>query len=163
MFTSPELTSVQRIWLAFLVGVAAVAVVVVVIADVEPTLPVALPAALAATMGGGALLGVLAIDRIFAATPPTDDTTAWTEYRTRLVLQAVLAETAVLGAVVVTFFFGPGWIAGIGGLAGVTALLVVRPSLRRLARFDAAWRAQGSDVSLLRAAGLDPASGQDPR
>ncbi len=154
MSASAYLSGLQRLWLAFLVGVSAIAVAIVVIADVQPTLPAALPALLAAAAGGGAILGVLAIDRVFAATPPADEASARGEYRTRLVLQAVLAETAVLAAVVLTFFFGPGWVAAIGGVAGVVALGVVRPSRARFERFDRAWAAQGSEVSLVRAAGL---------
>lgn len=151
---SAYLRGLQRLWLAFLVGIAAIAVVIVVVADVEPTLPAALPAALAAAAGVGAILGVHAIDRVFAATPPRDEASARGEYRMRLVLQAVLAETAVLAAVVLTFFFGPGWVAAIGGVAGVVALVLVRPSRERFTRFDRAWAAQGSEVSLVRAAGL---------
>lgn len=154
MPASAYLSGLHRLWLAFLVGVSAIAVAIVVIADVEATLPAALPAALAAAAGGGAILGVLAIDRVFAATPPADEAGARGEYRTRLVLQAVLAETAVLAAVILTFFFGPAWVAAIGGVAGVIALGLVRPSRARFERFDRAWAAQGSEVSLVRAAGL---------
>lgn len=159
MATSPFLVTSQRLWFAFLVGVGAIAAVIVVVADVEPTLPVGMPAALGVAIGGGALVGVTAIDRVFAATPPADDAAALAEYRMRLILQAVLAETAVLGTVVVTFFFGPAWIAAIGGVAGVAALAGVRPSEARFARFDRAWRDAGSDVSLVRAAGLGSGPG----
>lgn len=155
MTTSTFLTTSQRLWLGFVVGITAFAVVIPLVADVEPTLPPALPAALAAAAGTGLVLAVRALDRIFAATPPADDAAARTEYRSRLLLQAVLAETAVLVAVVVTFVFGPGWVALIGGAAGLIALIPVRPSRARMQRFDEAWRRAGSEVSLVRAAGLD--------
>lgn len=148
----PFVVTSQRLWAAFLVGILAIAAIVTFVADTSSELPAVLPAALAAAAGGGAVVGVLAIERVFAATPPKDDTAALGEYRMRLVLQAVTAETAVLFAVILTFVFGPSWVAGVGGIAAAVALLLARPSEERLRRLDAAWQAQGADVSLLRGA-----------
>jgi F0F1-type ATP synthase membrane subunit c/vacuolar-type H+-ATPase subunit K len=151
----------RRLWLAFTAGVVALAAVLTVVADVEPTLPVVLPLALAAVIGFGGLVAVLAIDRVFAASPPADDDTALGELRTRLVLQAVIAETVVLATTVVAFLFGPRWTVAIGGLAGALILVRVRPHRTRFERFDRAWRQAGHDVSLCR--GLrSPAHPDDP-
>ncbi|MFP4312046.1 MAG: hypothetical protein ACLFS9_08730, partial [Nitriliruptoraceae bacterium] len=97
------------------------------------------------------LVAVLAIDRVFAATPPADDTAAVAELRTRLVLQSVVAETLVLATTVLAAVLGPRWNVAIGGLGAVAILLYIRPRPSRLERFDAAWAAQGSEVSLTRA------------
>ena len=149
------LASHQRIWLAFTVGVLGLSAVLTVVADVEPRLPAVLPLGLAAVIGVAGVVAVVAIDRVFAASPPDDDDAALGELRTRLVLQAVVAETVVLLTTVVAFMFGPRWSVTIGGVAGAVILLWVRPRAARLARFDAAWAAAGHDVSLRR--GLDPA------
>lgn len=156
------LQSHQRIWFAFTVGVLGLAAVLTLVADVEPQLPAALPLGLATVIGVAGLAAVAAIDRVFAASPPSDDDAALGELRTRLVLQAVIAETVVLLTTIVAFMFGPRWSVTIGGVAGAVILLRVRPRMARLARFDAAWAAAGHDVSLRR--GLAPAGrgGCDP-
>jgi hypothetical protein len=158
----PFVVTSQRLWAAFLVGIVAIAAVVTFVAETTSELPAVLPAALAAAAGGGAIVGVLAIERVFAATPPKDDVAALGEYRMRLVLQAVTAETAVLLAAVLTFVFGPSWVAGVGGVAAAVALLLARPSEQRLARLDRAWQAQGADVSLLRGARAAADGSTDP-
>lgn len=145
------LTRQLQLWAAFLVGVVLLSVVLTVVVDVTPTLPVALPLGLSAVMVAAAVLAVLGIDRVFAATPPQDDTAAVAELRTRLVLQSVLAETLVLATTILAAMLGPRWSIAIGGTGAVAILLYVRPRPARLARFDAAWAAGGHDVSLMRA------------
>lgn len=145
------LTRQLQLWAAFLVGVVLLAGVLTAVVDVEPTLPVALPLALSAAMVVAAVLAVLGLDRVFAATPPEDDTAAVSELRTRMVLQSVLAETLVLATTILAAMVGPRWNIAIGGLGALAILLYVRPRPGRLARFDAAWAAHGSDVSLTRA------------
>jgi len=140
----------RLLWLAFLVGVVALATILTVVVDVTPSLPPALPLALAATIGAAAVLAAVAIDRVFAATPPSDDTAAVAELRTRMVLQAVIAETVVLVTTILAAMIGPRWNVAIGGLAAVAILLRVRPTSTRLHRFDRAWQAAGADVSLMR-------------
>lgn len=144
------LTRQLQLWWAFLAGVVLLATVLTVVVDVPPTLPAALPLALAAAMAAGAWLAVLGIDRVFAATPPEDDTAAVAELRTRLVLQSVLAETLVLATTILAAMVGPRWSIAIGGLGATAILLHVRPRASRLARFDAAWADLGRDVSLTR-------------
>ncbi len=152
----------RQLWLAFLVGVVALATILTVVVDVTPSLPVALPLLLAAAIGTAAVLAAIGIDRVFAATPPTDDTAAVAELRTRLVLQAVLAETSVLVTTILAAMIGPRWNVAIGGVAAVVILLWVRPRPARLRRFDRAWRAAGADVSLERGfAVADRADGTD--
>ncbi len=146
-----SLTRQRQLWAAFLLGVVLLAGVLTVVVNVEPTLPAALPLGLSAAMVAGMLAAVLGIDRVFAATPPSDDTSAVSELRTRLVLQSVLAETLVLVTTILAAMVGPRWNVAIGGLGAVVILLHVRPRASRLARFDAAWAAQGSEVSLTRA------------
>ena len=154
------LASHQRIWSAFTVGVLGLAAVLTAVADVEPRLPAALPLGLAGVIGVAGVVAVAAIDRVFAASPPSDDDAALGELRTRLVLQAVVAETVVLLTTLVAFLFGPRWSVTVGGVAGAVILLRVRPRTARLARFDAAWAAAGHDVSLRR--GLDRATNDGP-
>ncbi len=152
----------HRLWLAFLVGVLLLGGVLTVVVDVEPTIPVALPLLLSVAMAVAAGVGVLAIDRIFAASPPGDDDTAVGELRTRMVLQAVLAETLVLLTTILAALIGPRWNIAIGALAAVAILLWVRPRPARLRRFEAAWAAAGAEVSLTRPLGLEPAAHQEP-
>jgi hypothetical protein len=90
--TSPFLRTCQQLWAVLLVGVLALAAVVTFLAPSHATLPAVLPAALAAAIGAAGVVGVLALERLFAASPPADDGAALAEYRTRLVLQAVVAE-----------------------------------------------------------------------
>ncbi len=147
----------RLLWLAFLGGVVLLATILTVVVDVTPSLPLALPLVLAAAIGAAALLATIGIDRVFAATPPADDTAAIAELRTRMVLQAVLAETTVLVTTVLAAMIGPRWNVAIGGLAAVAILLRVRPRTARLRRFDRAWQAAGADVSMER--GLAAAGG----
>lgn len=156
----------RLLWLAVLVGVSALATILTIVVDVTPSLPPALPLALAATIGVAGVLAALGIDRVFAATPPSHDTAAIAELRTRLVLQAVIAETVVLLTTILAAMVGPRWNVAIGGLAAVTILLRVQPTAARLRRFDRAWQAAGADVSLTRgfeaaeaAARTDPPGG----
>ena len=156
----------RLLWLAFLIGVVALATILTVVVDVAPSLPVALPLLLAAMIGAAAVLATIGIARVFAATPPADDTAAIAELRTRMVLQAVLAETVVLVTTILAAMLGPRWNVAIGGLAAVVILLRVRPTTARLHRFDRAWETAGADVSLVRGfAAADDAgtTGRDAR
>jgi hypothetical protein len=110
------LTQQLQLWAAFLVGVVLLASVLTVVVDVTPTLPVALPLGLSVAMVAAAVLAVVGIDRVFAATPPDDDTAAVAELRTRLVLQSVLAETLVLATTILAAMVGPRWNIAIGGI-----------------------------------------------
>ncbi len=149
----------HQLWLAFLVGVVLLGGVLTLVVDVEPTIPAALPLLLSTSIAVAAGVGVLAIDRIFAASPPADDEAAVGELRTRMVLQAVLAETLVLLTTILAALIGPRWNVLIGTVAGVAILLWIRPRPARLQRFEAAWTAAGADVSLSR--GLGRASSGD--
>jgi hypothetical protein len=146
------LRSIAQLWWAFLVVVAAVAVVVPLVAD-DPgsTVPAVLPAALALAAGAAALVGAVAIDRGLLAARPADDRAAVAELRTRLVLQMAIAEFPALLGVALAFVLGPPWVATVGALPAIVALLLVRPRAARFERIDAAWRAGGVDASLQRA------------
>lgn len=150
------LASQHLLWSAFLLGVVALATLLTIVVDVTPTLPVALPLLLSAAIAVAAALATIGMDRVFAATPPVDDTTAIAEFRTRLVLQAVIAETLVLVTTILAAMLGPRWNVAIGGIMGVAILLRVRPTTRRLQRFDDAWAEAGADVSLERALRAGP-------
>lgn len=140
----------RLLWMAFLVGVLVLATILTAVVDVEPALPVALPLLLATAVSVAALLATIGIDRVFAATPPSDDTAAIAEFRTRLVLQAVIAETLVLVTTILAAMVGPRWNVAIGGVMATAILLRVRPTRARLRRFDRAWAAAGAEVSLER-------------
>lgn len=143
--------SVATLWLTFTVVVGLVAVVVpFVVPDPGSTVPPALPVLLAATAGVGALVGIVALDRGLTGTAPADDRAAVAELRSRLVMQAAIAEAPALLAVALAFVLGPPWTATAGALPGLIGLLLVRPSAARLERLDAGWRAAGRDVSLQR-------------
>jgi hypothetical protein len=77
------LLTCQRLWAAFLGGIVAIAAIVTLVAETTSALPAALPAGLAAAAGAGAIVGVLAIERVFAATPPADDEAAVATTTTR--------------------------------------------------------------------------------
>lgn len=154
--SSPFLRTCQQLWAAFLVGVVALAGVVTFLSPATATLPAALPAALAGAIGVAGMVGVLAIERLFAASPPRDDDAARAEYRMRLVLQAVVAEATVAFSAVLAFVVGPAWVAAVGGVFAAAALVLARPSPERFRRLDAAWAAAGAEVSLVRGAGLTP-------
>jgi hypothetical protein len=146
------LRSVRWLWLAFTLVVAAVAVLIpLLVPDPEATVPAALPAVLALSAGVGALAGILAIDRGLVASRPADDRAAVAELRSRLVMQAAIAEAPALLAVAMAVVLGPPWVAAAGALPGLLGLLLVRPTGARFAKLDAAWRAAGVDVSLRRA------------
>lgn len=161
MDITSSLRAQHRLWVAFTTGVLGLAAVLTVVADVDPDLPVWLPTALAGAIGVGGLAGSEGIDRFFAASPPSSDGTALAELRTRLVLQAVLAESVVLGGTVVAFLLGPRWAVAVAAVAAATILLRVRPRPSRLRRFDAAWAHLGHDVSLCRAVGLSTRADPD--
>jgi hypothetical protein len=150
--TSPFLRTCQQLWAVLLAGVVALAAVVTFLAPATATLPAVLPATLAVAIGAAGLVGVLALERLFAASPPADDGAALAGYRTRLVLQAVTAEATVALTVVLAFVVGPAWVAAVGGAFAATALLLARPSSARFRRLDAAWAAAGAEVSLVRGA-----------
>jgi hypothetical protein len=146
------LRSIVQLWWLFLAVVAVVAVVVPLVAD-DPgsTVPAVLPAALTLAAGAAALVGAVAIDRGLLAARPADDRAAVAELRTRLVLQMAIAEFPALLGVALAYVLGPPWVATIGALPTVAALLLVRPRAARFERIDAAWRAGGADASLRRA------------
>ncbi len=148
----PLLRSIRLLWAGFTGALAVIAFVVpAVVPDAGSSVPALLPIALAATAGLGALAGIDAIDRAMAAATPRDDRAAVAELRSRLVMQAAIAEAPALLAVALAFVLGPPLAATAGALPGLIGMLRVRPSTARFDRFDQAWRAAGLDASLRRA------------
>lgn len=148
----PTLRSVRLLWLSFTVVVALAAFLLpLVIPDPESTVPAVLPAVLALAAGAGALVGIIALDRGLTAARPADDRAAVAELRSRLVMQAAIAEAPALLAAAMAVVLGPPWIAAVGGVPALVGLLLVRPTPGRLAKLDGAWQAAGADVSLRRA------------
>lgn len=146
-----SLRSVQNLWWVFTSIVAVVALgVPFLVPDPDSTVPAALPVALAAAAGIGALVGIVALDRGLTATTPSDDRAAIAELRSRMVMQAAIAEAPALLAVALAFVLGPPWTATAGALPALVGLALVRPSRARLERLDARWREAGVDVSLRR-------------
>lgn len=147
-----SLRSVRALWLTFATVVGLVAAIgPFVVPDPGSTVPPVLPVALAAAAGVGALVGIVALDRGLATSAPPDDRAAVAELRSRLVIQAALAEAPALLAVALAVVLGPPMVVLAGALPGLLGLLLIRPSTARLDRLDASWRAAGSDVSLRRA------------
>lgn len=141
-----------RLWAVFVGVIAGAAVVIPLVAPTrEAAVPAVLPVTLALTTGLAALAAIVALDRTLRATPPADDDAAAAELRTRLVLQAAVAEAPVLLAVALAFVVGPVWSVPAAAVPALTGLVLVRPSAARLLRFDRSWTAAGADVSLVRA------------
>lgn len=163
--------TLRRAWLATLVPVPLLVAVAPVAGALSPTgtvlggprpapdLPVALPLILIVSLAIAATVAVVATDRLFIATPPSDDADALRRLRLRSVWQASVAEVPVLLATLLAVLLGPGWIAAVGGAGTLVALLAARPSRRRLARLDAGWAAVGVDVSLRRGLTSDDPDG----
>lgn len=159
----PPLRRLHRVWLAFMVILVILAASLLVIDVVPSSLPAALPAALAAVAGIAGIVSVVAIDRTFAATPPTDDARALREYQARQALQfAVSLAPAVLG-VALAAVLGSVTAAAIGVACAFAALLRARPTTARLQRIEATWADQGGEVSAWRAAGEDRTDPDPPR
>ena len=147
----PQLVVLRRRWNLAAVGAGVPTVLLAPVAGGSSSLPPLLPLGLVAGLGAAAVLAVIAIDRLFAASPPEDDLAALRELRSRLLAQAVIAEAVVLVGAAIAFAFGPRSAALVGGVAAVVALVAVRPTPARMRRFDAAWSVAGRDVSLQRA------------
>jgi hypothetical protein len=139
-----------RLWAVAAVAVALLAAVVVLTSDADSSVPAALPAVLTGAVAVGAVAGVVAVDRTFAATAPADDDAARQELRTRSYLQLAILEAPVLLGVALGFALGPPWVAVVGSAGALAALAAARPTRGRLASFDEAWQRAGHDVSLLR-------------
>ena len=165
-------TTLHRLWLATLVPVVVLVAVPLVAGLVSPTgtllggprpspdLPVALPLVLVLSLAVAAAVAVVATDRLFIAAPPTDDADALRRLRLRAVWQASVAELPVVVATLLAVLIGPGWLAAVGGAGTLLALLLARPSPRRLARLDDGWAAAGVDVSVQRGLTADAADGE---
>lgn len=156
------LRSIVQLWWFFVVVVAAVGLVPLIAEDPASSVPAVLPAALALVAGAAALVGTIALDRGLLAARPADDRAAVTELRSRLVLQMAIAEFPALLGIALAFVLGPPWVATVGAVPAVTALLLVRPRAARFRRIDTAWRAGGVDASLQRAL-LDDRVEADPQ
>lgn len=150
------LRSLRRLWLAVAVGVVLLTLIVVWTSDADSTVPAALTVVLTVAVAVGALAGVMAVDRTFAASAPADDATAIQELRTRAFLQLAILEAPVLLGVALGFALGPPWVAAVGAAGALVSLAVSRPTRDRLARLDGSWRAAGHDVSLLRTLEVPP-------
>lgn len=150
------LTLLRRLWVGVAAGLLVLTVFVLVAAGARSTVPAPLPLALAAVAGVAAVIGARAVDRVFAATPPSDDEAALAELRQRAYLVVGIAEAPVLLGVAIAFVIGPRWAAAVGALGGLSVLIVARPTVARLARIEAVWQDAGHDVSLLRAVGAEP-------
>jgi hypothetical protein len=145
------LRGLARLWVVVGGIVALVTLVVVLTSDASSTVPDALPVVLTAAFALGAVSAVTAVDRSFVTNTPDGDLAALYELRTRSFLQLAILEAPALLGVALGFTLGPPWVAAVGAAGSLAALVLARPTRGRLARFDAAWRERGRDVSMLRA------------
>jgi hypothetical protein len=145
---SSPLATLVRLWSAAAIAVVVLAFVVVLTSDASSTVPAWLPVVLTIAVAAGALVGVLAVDRSLAATPPADAGTATDEVRTRAFLQLAILEAPLLLGVALGFTLGPPWVAAVGAAGALAALALTWPSAGRLERFERAWRASGHEISL---------------
>jgi hypothetical protein len=144
--------ALARLWAAASAAVVVLAGIVLATSTASSTVPAVLPAILTAAVSLGAVGAVVAVDRTFVSSPPADDAAAARELRTRAYGQLAILEAPVLLGVGLGFVLGPPWVVVVAAGGALAALVLTWPSRRRLGRFDDAWRAAGSDVSLLRAA-----------
>lgn len=154
----PALRRLQRLWLLFVVILVVIGVSLLFV-DLEPTsLPILLPAALAAAAGAGGVFAIVAIDRTFAAAPPEHDLRALREFEARQALQFAVSLAPALLGFALAFAFGTVLAAAVGWSFAVIGLLGARPSEARMERIERVWDAAGHDVSALRAARAGPAA-----
>ncbi|MCC5949273.1 MAG: hypothetical protein JJT89_12535 [Nitriliruptoraceae bacterium] len=171
---SRDLTTLRRVWLAALAALlllsAAPLAAGAAAGDAlggpsQPTLPVALPLALLGSVGVAAIVAVVAVDRLYVLTPPTDDVDAVRRLQVRSLLQYGLAEAPVLLGVALAVAIGPAWVIVAATVPALVALGLAAPRLARLDRLDQAWEARGHDVSIRRGlaevADPDDADGSD--
>ncbi|TVR37634.1 MAG: hypothetical protein EA388_01260 [Nitriliruptor sp.] len=152
MSSIPALRRLQRLWLLFVVILVIIGVSLLFV-DLEPTsLPILLPAALAAAAGAAGVLAIVAIDRTFAATPPEHDLRALREFEARQALQFAVSLAPALLGFALAFVFGTVLAAAVGWSFALIALLRARPSEGRMGRIERVWGVAGHDVSALRAA-----------
>jgi hypothetical protein len=145
---SSPLASLTRLWLAAAVAIVALAVVVVLTSDADSTVPAALPVLLTVAVAVGAIAGVVAVDRSLVTSPPADPDTAIAEVRTRAFLQLAILEAPLLLGVALGFTLGPSWVAAVGAVGALVALVLSWPSSARLDRLARSWRASGVEVTL---------------
>lgn len=138
------------IWLAHVGATVALGVLALLVTDLQPDLPLLLPVALLAAISIAMFVGVVAVERLFVATPPVDDGAALAGYQTRFFVQLAIGQLPLLLGFVLAFALGPPWIALVGALGTLACALRSRPSYERFARLDRGWQAEGHDVSILR-------------
>lgn len=159
-----DLATLRRVWAAALGALVLLALAPVIAEFIAgaPTdrpagtegLPVVLPVALLVSLAVAACAAVVATDRLFAVTPPSDDADAVRRLVVRSVLQYAVAEFPVIVGVLLAVLIGPAWIAAVPAPLAGLALMLAAPSERRLRRLDAAWRRDGHDVSITRGLGI---------
>jgi hypothetical protein len=162
----PALRRLQRLWLLFVVILVVIGVSLLFVELQPSSLPILLPAALAAAGGAAGLLAIVAIDRTFAAAAPEHDLRALREFEARQALQFAVSLAPALLGFALAFVFGAVLAAAVGWAFAVIALLRAHPSQARLERIERVWDAAGNEVSALRAARAGPAGpeahGHDP-
>lgn len=158
-----DLRTLHRVWAAALGALVLLALAPLLAefvggAPTDPpagpdALPVMLPVILLASLAVATCVGVVATDRLFVATPPTDDADAIRRLQVRSVLQYTLAEFPVILGVLLAVLIGPAWLAAVPAPVAGLALVLAAPTEQRLRRLDAGWERDGHDVSLLRGLG----------
>jgi hypothetical protein len=144
---SDPLASLRRLWAASAGTVLLLAAVVVLTSDADSTVPAALPVLLTLAVAAGAVVGVVAVDRSLAASPPAEPDHAIAEVRTRAFLQLAILEAPLLLGVALGFTLGPPWVAAVGAAGALVALVLSWPSSVRLERLRTTWRASGVEVA----------------
>jgi hypothetical protein len=146
--TSDPLAPLRRLWAVSASTVVLLAAVVVLTSDATSTVPTALPVLLTLAVAAGAVVGVVAVDRSLAGSPPADPDHALAEVRTRAYLQLAILEAPLLLGVALGFTLGPPWVAAVGAAGALVALVLSWPSSARLDRLARSWRASGVEVRL---------------
>jgi hypothetical protein len=140
----------RTIWLAHVSSALLLGVVALLVSELEPDLPLLLPVALVAAISIAMFVGVVAVERLYVATPPASDGEALAGQRTRFFVQLAIGQLPLLLGFVLAFTLGPPWIGLVGALGTLACALRSRPSYEQFARLDRGWQAQGHDVSILR-------------
>ena len=136
---SPALAALRRVRRVAAASVLVFAVLVVLTAEGESTVPAVLPVLLVAVTGAAAVGGVVAADRMLERRTPVA-TGAAAVLRTHGVIQLAIADLPLLLSVGLAYVMGPGWVVLVGAAAALAALLAGSATTARARRLESAWR-----------------------
>ncbi|MBS3942315.1 MAG: hypothetical protein KG028_15255 [Actinobacteria bacterium] len=136
---SPALAALRRVRRVAAALVPVVAVLVLLTAEGESTVPAVLPVLLVAVTGAAAVGGAVAADRMLERRTPAA-TGAAALLRTHGLIQLAIADFPLLLAVALAYVVGPDWVVLVGAAAALAALLAGSATTARARRLESVWR-----------------------